>query len=89
VIQTRSRLARWFIDSGMRAGIPDPRVRERTITLYLDKPPFLEALDIADDGTIHSMVVERTGHILWRASGALVEATEADLVEFLEDRSRI
>jgi len=89
VIQTRSRLSRWFIDSGMRSGIPDRRARERTITLYLDKPPFLEALDITDDGTIYAMVLERTGHILWRATGPLVEATEADLVDFLGDRSNV
>ena len=87
VIQSRNRVSQWFIDSGMRAGIPDRQVRERTITLYLDKPPFLEALDITDDGTIHSMVVDRTGQILWRASGPLIETAESDLVDFLENRS--
>ncbi len=86
VIQKRSRISQWFIDSGMRAGIPDHRVREHTITLYLDKPSFLENLGITDDGTIHAIVVDRTGRILWRASGPLVEATESDLVDFLESQ---
>ncbi len=86
VIQKRSRLSEWFIDSGMRAGISDRRVRERTITLYLDKPPFLDALGITDDTTIHAVVIDRTGHILWRASGPLIEEREFDLVDFLEDR---
>ena len=86
VIQKRSRLSEWFIDSGMRAGIPDRRVRQRTITLYLDKPAFLEAVGITDDGTIHAMVVDRTGRILWRASGPLIEAAESDLVNFLENQ---
>jgi len=87
VIQSRSRLSQWFIDSGMRAGIPDRRVREHTITLYLDKLPFLDALDITDDGTIYSMLVDRSGQILWRASGPLIETAESDLVDFLENRS--
>jgi hypothetical protein len=29
-------IARWFINSGMRRGIPDRNARARTITLYLD-----------------------------------------------------
>ena len=86
VIQKRSRVSQWFIDSGMRAGIADRRVRERTITLYLDKPPFLEDLGITDDGTIHAMVVDRTGRILWRATGPLIDAAESDLMDFLENR---
>lgn len=86
VIHKRSRISQWFIDSGMRAGIPDRRVREHTITLYVDKPPFLGDLGITDDGTIQAMVVDRTGRILWRASGSLIEAAESDLVEFLENQ---
>ncbi len=86
VIQKRSRVSQWFIDSGMRAGIPDRRVREHTVTLYVNKPPFLKDLGITDDGTIHPMVVDRAGRILWRASGPLTEAAESDLVDFLENQ---
>jgi len=42
--------ARTFIDGGMRAGIPDPVARATTITLYLDKPAFRQALEIPDVG---------------------------------------
>jgi hypothetical protein len=87
VIQSRSRLSQWFIDSGMRAGIPDRRVRSRTITLYLDKPPFLGALEINNDDTIHTMVVDRSGEVLFRTSGPWSEGAEADLVTLLESRS--
>jgi len=88
VIQSRSRLSQRFIDSGMRAGISDKRVRERTITLYLDKPPFLESLDIGDDGTIYAMLVDQTGEVFWRAAGSLEEATASELEAFLSDRHR-
>lgn len=87
VIQDRSRISQWFIDSGMRAGIPDLAVRKRTITLYLDKPPFLEAIGINDDSTIHSMLIDRTGQIQWRAQGPLVEAAEVELTALLEKLS--
>ena len=87
VIQSRSRWSQWFIDSGMRAGIPDRHVRSRTITLYLDKAPFLEALEIGNDDAICSMVFDRSGAVLWRTTGPWTEEAEADLVTFLESRS--
>lgn len=86
VIQSRFKLSQWFIDSGMRAGIPDRRVREHTITLYLDKAPFLDSLDIADESTIHVLVVDRAGRVVWRTSGAWSLDLEADLVSFLDQQ---
>ncbi len=87
VIQRRSRVSQWFIDSGMRAGIPDPQVRSRTITLYLDKAPFLRALEIDNDEAIHSAIVNRSGEVLWRTAGPWSPESEADLLAFLESRS--
>ena len=66
-------LYRWGIDSGMRAGIPDPRTRAITITLYLDKEAYRRALEIPDEETIHLFLVDRSGHIYWRGAG---EASE-------------
>jgi hypothetical protein len=37
-IQSLNSFSKMFINEGMRAGIPNPKTRERTITLYLDKP---------------------------------------------------
>lgn len=85
VIQSRSRLGQWFIDSGMRAGIPSKQVRQRTITLYLDKPRFLEALDITDDSTIHVMLIDRRGEVHWRTQGPVTPATEAQLHDLMEE----
>jgi hypothetical protein len=86
VIQSRSKLSQWFIDSGMRAGIPDRRVREHTITLYLDKAPFLDSLAISDDHTIQVLVVDRSGRVVRRTSGAWDSEREADLVSFLRQQ---
>jgi len=89
VIQTRSRLSRWFIDSGMRAGIPDRSVRERTITLYLDKPPFLEALGIDRDDTISVLLIDRQGTVLWQVRGPLDAVKESELVSALEEHTTL
>jgi len=86
VIQSRSRLSQWFIDGGMRAGISDLRIRQHTITLYLDKPSFLDALDISDDRTIQVLVVDRSGRVVWRTVGVWDQEREADLVSFLDQQ---
>jgi hypothetical protein len=69
-IQRLNTLARTFINEGMRAGIPDPLARERTITLYLDKAAFREALQLPGEDDIYALLLDRQGRVLWRAEGA-------------------
>ena len=69
-IQRRNALARTLLNEGMRAGIPDQVARERTITLYLDKRAFREALQLPDEDDIHVLLLDRQGRVLWRAEGA-------------------
>lgn len=75
---------RWFINTGMRHGIPDKKARERTITLYIDKEPFKKSLQITDEKKIYAVVVDRSGTVLWRATGPYDEANGKSLQEFLE-----
>jgi hypothetical protein len=72
-IQRPSALMRWFIDSGMRHGISDHKARERTITLYLEKQPFLDSLLITDQKKIYAFLVDRQGNVLWSAEGVFDE----------------
>ncbi len=58
-----------FIDGGMRAGIPDPIARATTITLYLDRDTFCHELAIPDTNTIHTMLIDAAGRVLWRTPG--------------------
>jgi hypothetical protein len=74
---------RWFINSGMRRGIPDRNARARTITLYLDKPSFRKALGIPDEKHLYAILVDRSGRVLWRAEGDFDEARAASLQEAL------
>lgn len=84
VIESRSKISQWLLDSGMRAGIPDRNVREHTITLYIDKAAFLASLGIEDETTICTLLIDREGTVLWRTSGALDQEKEEALSDFLE-----
>jgi hypothetical protein len=77
-------LSRTFINEGMRAGIPDQTSRERTITLYLDKAVFKEALQIETEEVIHLFLVDRQGEVLWNAQGRFSEDKAGELVAVLK-----
>lgn len=77
--------SRTFINEGMRAGIPDQTARERTITLYLDKESFKEALAIQDEATITLLLVDSEGEILWREKGEFSATKLDDLQGILTD----
>jgi hypothetical protein len=82
-IQRPNAFMRWFIDNGMRHGIPDRAARQRTITLYIEKKPFCDALRIADQKKIYALLVDREGKILWRSEGLFDEAKGASLRQAL------
>jgi hypothetical protein len=69
-IRQMNGLSRTFINEGMRAGIPDPVARERTITLYLDKRAFRQELQLAHEDEIHILLLDQDGQVRWRAEGA-------------------
>lgn len=62
-------LARWWLDGAMRAGTSDRAAREATITLYVNKQAFREALQLQTEDTIYVLLVNRTGRVLWRTEG--------------------
>ena len=77
-------LYRWFINRGMRRGIPDRNARSRTITLYLDKLSFRKALGLPDERRIYAVLVDRSGQVVWRAEGDFDEARAASLQKAIE-----
>lgn len=82
-IQSRNKFAQFMINEGMRAGIPNPKSRERTITLYVDKDAFRQQMDLQDEAHIHILLVDRVGHILWRERGVSSEQKQEDLKKTL------
>lgn len=82
VIQALNVLARTFINEGMRAGIPDPTARERTITLYTDKEAFRRSLGLLREETIYAVLFDRQGRVYWRAEGEFSDDKAASLSPF-------
>ena len=77
------RLMRGVIDGGMARGIPDKATRETTITLYIDKSPFKQALAIPREDCIRAMLVMRDGRVLWHADGRFTEEAGQELSKLL------
>ena len=82
-IRVLSGISKFFINEGMRAGIPNPKSRERTITLYLEKDDFRTALDMQDEEHILALLIDHQGNELWRARGPYNQSSEAGLLEVL------
>jgi len=63
------RLIRFWIDGGMRRGIPDRAARERTITVYGGRSAAMRQLGITDLGKIYAFLIRPSGEVLWRSEG--------------------
>ena len=72
-------LLRPLIDGGMRGGIPDPAMRDATITLYTNVDAFRAALGLASDRTIYALLVDAGGVVRWRGEGAFTARQGAEL----------
>ncbi len=82
-LQNGGAIYKFFLNEGMRAGIPNPKTRERTITLYLDKADFRAALDMADEEHIYVLIVDRQGKEFFRTRGPYSRDGEAALRQAL------
>ena len=77
---------RMSLDLGMKMGIPDRAAREATITLYLDKDAYRQALQIPSEETIVVLLIDRMGTVLWRTEGPFDDTKAADLRALLSGR---
>lgn len=82
VIYELSAPYRFWVNNGMRSGIPSEKARERTITVYTDRPKFLEMMDMSPD-RIYVLLVDPEGNILWREQGAATPASISSLRQTL------
>jgi hypothetical protein len=79
---------RRMIDGGMRGGIPSRDTRDRTVTLYIDKAPFKESLEIPTEDTLYLYLVDREGNILWRESDELSDEKATSLESAIEKMAK-
>ncbi|MBK5114221.1 MAG: hypothetical protein KGD59_03520 [Candidatus Heimdallarchaeota archaeon] len=73
---------RFIIDGGMRAGIPDLKTRQRTITTYINKMKFKKKLGIKSEKLINIYLLKKD-EILWEEKGDLTEEKAQALEIFL------
>lgn len=79
VVYKMGPLGQFMLNEGMRAGIPDQKARERTITLYLNKTSFLNKLGIDSQEKIQILLVTKAGEVLFREEGKFTPEKEAAL----------
>ena len=72
---------RFWIDGGMRAGIPDPDARRHTLTAYTDLRGFARDLDLPSFDTVYVLLLDAEGEIVWRTSGEVTEEKATALAE--------
>ena len=74
---------RWFINTGMRRGIPSKEVRSHVWTVYTDKKAFMQTCGMPSEKVIYAMVVDRHGKILATESGNYSQPAAARLTRML------
>jgi hypothetical protein len=84
ILSDRGFIYRTFLNESMRAGIPSEATRARTITLYLDKLTFREALDIPSEQDIWIYLFTNSGEVLWRIQGEFTEEKGRALRDVLD-----
>ena len=73
-IRKTNKLNEIYLDGVMRAGIRDDRIRNRTITAYLNKEEFKKDLNIPNEDTIYWFLIEKgSNNILIQGEGIITE----------------
>jgi hypothetical protein len=67
----------------MRAGIPNPLTRERTITLYLHKPAFMQSLEMEDEEHIYILLLDKNHNEISRFRGMYSEEAGNNLFNII------
>jgi hypothetical protein len=76
---------RRFIDGGMAASIREPKVLQRTLTIYGDVCQVTRPLGIKDRSTITLLLVDGSGTVRWSGVGGFDSGTAQDLERAMGD----
>jgi len=71
---------RWFIDTGMKSGIPAPEIRSRVYTIYTPRETFVDRLGLPNCREVHLAAADRAGRILGFVSGPWTPDRESKLI---------
>ena len=76
------RIARWFIDSGMRRGTPKER-HENVITVYGSVDPWKQRVGYDKPDDAYLILIDRQGTIRWLHAGPFDEPAFAQLSDIV------
>ncbi|NOH11991.1 MAG: hypothetical protein HND51_10130 [Chloroflexi bacterium] len=89
VVYKMNPIQQFFLNEGMRAGIPNQKAREKTITLYLDKTRFLGQLGIDSQNEIQILLVTQEGQVIWREAGIFTSKKKQALESILQQERQL
>jgi hypothetical protein len=67
-----ARLAKWFIDSGMRRGTPTAD-QENVITVYGGTDAWKQRVAFRDPNAAYPILIDQKGKVAWRYAGGFSE----------------
>jgi hypothetical protein len=80
VAQRENFVFRWWETSSMRSDESDPVAWHWIVPLFVDRQKLLHDLDIPNEKQVVVLLVDRQGHILWRATGPITDDKRAALM---------
>src|SRR5271165_1858976 len=83
VAERENFIFRWWENSSMRSEETDPETWPWIVPLYVNKDEFRKVLQIPNEREIVALLVDKQGHVLWRASGALTPINRTSLTSAL------
>lgn len=70
IVDMNNTKKRFFINEGMRRGVSSESMRDKIITLYTDRAPFLKSMGLPfKTSTIYVVIVTRSGQVLASVEG--------------------
>jgi len=68
-----ARMARWFIDSGMRRNTPKA-LHDNVLTVYGSTGPWKVRLGVTDGDAAYLLLLDRDGRVTWQHGGVFDQA---------------
>jgi hypothetical protein len=81
------RLARPFIDGGMRKGTPR-ELHENVITVYGGAGPWKKRTGYSEPDVAYLILIDEAGRVVWLHAGAFQEASFGELARVIRERRR-
>jgi hypothetical protein len=78
-----SGLYRWWLNASLRGNLPPTLARHYWVPLYVNKTQFLQSLQVASEKDVVLLLTDKSGHVLWRTTGAATDGKKAALESFV------